>query len=226
MPDRRCTMTSRLKVFTANAVDRLWLTDITEHPTAESKLYLCAVKDVFSGRIVDYSIDSRMTASLAVSALRNAVGPREPAGTIVHSDRGNQFRSRKFVNALHRNGLPGSMGRVGACGDNAAIESFFTLLQNNVLDRQRWHSREELRLAIVTWIEHTYHRQHRQIHPGKLTPIKFETTNRPQPRPEPPNQQVNRTRGSPELEELVEAFALGWLGAEPAAGVVASQEWS
>lgn len=166
------------KVFTADAPNRLWLTDITEHPTAEGKLYLCAIKDVYSGRIVGYSIDSRMKAALAVSALRNAVRLRDPAGTVVHSDRGSQFRSRKFVKALRDNGLVGSMGRVGACGDNAAMESFFALLQNNVLDRQRWQTRADLRLAIVTWIERTYHRRRRQHRLGRLTPIKFETINR------------------------------------------------
>ena len=157
---------------------RLWLTDITEHPTAEGKLYLCAIKDVYSDRIVGYSIDHRMKASLAVAALRNAIRLRDPAGTVVHSDRGSQFRSRKFVKALRRNGLVGSMGRVGACGDNAAMESFFALLQKNVLDRQRWATRQELRLAIVTWIERTYHRRRRQRRLGRLTPIEFETINR------------------------------------------------
>ncbi|WP_091659059.1 IS3 family transposase [Micromonospora auratinigra] len=165
--------------FTADAPDRVWLTDITEHPTGEGKLYLCAIKDVYSGRIVGYSIDSRMKASLAVTALRNAVRLRDPSGTIVHSDRGSQFRSRKFVKALHHNALTGSMGRVGACGDNAAMESFFALLQRNVLDRQRWATRQELRLAIVTWIERTYHRRRRQRRLGRLTPIEFETINRP-----------------------------------------------
>ena len=148
------------------------------HHTAEGKLYLCAIKDVYSGRIVGYPIDSRMTASLAESALRNAVRLREPAGTIAHSDRGSQFRSPKFVNTLHRNSLRGSMGRVGACGDNAAMESFFALLQKNVLDRQRWHSREGLRVTIANWIERTYHRRRRQTRLGKLTPIEFETINR------------------------------------------------
>lgn len=81
------------------------------------------------------------------------------------------------MNALHRNGLVGSMGRVGACGDNAAMESFFALLQNNVRDRQRRRTREELRLAIMTWIERTYHRR-RQQRLGRLTPIEFETINR------------------------------------------------
>ncbi len=78
------------RIFTATAPNELWLTDITEHPTAEGKLYLCAVKDAFSNRIVGYSIDSRMKASLAVAALRNAIGLRGPVGTIVHSDRGSQ----------------------------------------------------------------------------------------------------------------------------------------
>ena len=69
------------------------------------------------------------------------------------------------------------MGRVGACADNAAMESFFSLLQKNVLNRQRWRSRQELRLAIVTWIERTYHRRRRQRRLGRLTPIEFEKMN-------------------------------------------------
>jgi putative transposase len=166
--------------FTAEGRDQTWLTDITEHPTAEGKLYLCAVKDVWSGRIVGYSMDSRMKAGLAVAALNNAAGLRgRPAGTVVHSDRGSQFRSRKYVHALHRHQLIGSMGRVGTCADNAAMESFFALLQRNVLDRQRWTTRAELRLAIITWIERTYHRRRRQRRLGRLTPIEFETLNQP-----------------------------------------------
>jgi putative transposase len=165
--------------FTASRPDELWLTDITEHPTAEGKLYLCAVKDVWSNRITGYSMDARMTAQLAVSALNNAVALRSPAGTIVlHSDRGSQFRSAAFVAALDRHGLTGSMGRVGACADNAAMESFFALLQKNVLDRQRWATRQELRLAIITWIEKTYHRRRRQRRLGRLTPIEYETINK------------------------------------------------
>ena len=142
--------------FTAAGPDRTWLADITEHANAEGKLYLCAIKDVYPNRIVGYSLDSRMTAGRAVSALRNAIALREPAGTvIVHSDRGSHFRSTAFVATLHRHGLTGPMGRVGACGDNAAMESFFALLQKNVLDRQRWSTREQLRLAVITWIERT-----------------------------------------------------------------------
>ncbi len=165
--------------FSAAAPNLLWLTDITEHRTAEGKLYLCAVKDVASNKIVGYSIDSRMKAALAVAALRNAIALRDPAGTIVHSDRGSQFRSNAYLRTIKNNGLVGSMGRVGACGDNAAMESFFALLQKNVLDRQRWATREELRLAIITWIERTYHRRRRQRALGKLTPIEFEMLHQP-----------------------------------------------
>ena len=161
--------------FTAAGPNQLWLTDITEHWTGEGKLYLCAIKDVFSNRIVGYSIDDRMTAYLAVNALRMAIQRRRPVGTTVHSDRGSQFRSRRFVLALSRAGLVGSMGRVGAAGDNAAMESFFALLQKNVLDQRSWVTRQQLRLAIVTWIEATYHRRRRQRALGRLTPIEFET---------------------------------------------------
>lgn len=162
--------------FTASRSNQLWLTDITEHNTAEGKLYLCAVKDAFSGRIVGYSIDSRMKASLAVRAVRNAVRRRgDVDGCIVHSDRGSQFRSRKLRRELAVHNLVGSMGRVASCGDNAAMESFFSLLQKNVLDRRSWVTREELRIAIVTWIERTYHRRRRQARLGRLTPIEFET---------------------------------------------------
>jgi len=161
--------------FNATRANELWLTDITEHQTSEGKLYLCAIKDVHSNRIVGYSIDSRMKASLAVAAVHNAIMLRSPAGTVVHSDRGSQFRSKAFMRTLKNNNLVGSMGRVGACGDNAAMESFFALLQKNVLDRKRWDTREELRLAIITWIETTYHRRRRQRRLGRLTPIEFET---------------------------------------------------
>jgi putative transposase len=160
--------------FTATTLNSLWFTDLTEHRTGEGKLYICAVKDACSTRIVGYSIGDRMTASLAVSALANAISLRGPVGTIVHSDRGSQFRSNKFVRALANARLHGSMGRVAACADNAAMESFFSLLQKNVLDRQRWATRDELRLAVIIRIERTYHRRRRQRGLGRLTPVEFE----------------------------------------------------
>jgi putative transposase len=171
--------------FTAPRPDAVWLTDITEHPTAEGKLYCCAIKDCFSNRIVGYSIGDRMTAQLAVSALRSAIARRQPLATVVvHSDRGGQFRSRAFRAVLRSAKLTGSMGRVGAAGDNAAMESFYALLQNNVLNRRRrWRTRAELRYEIVHWIEHTYNRRRRQRALGKLTPVEFELAFAPDPTP-------------------------------------------
>jgi len=160
--------------FTATAPNQLWLTDITEHRTGEGKLYLCAVKDCFSNRIVGYSIAGHMRSTLVASALRNAIALRSPIRTVCHSDRGSQFRSKRVMRLVKNNGLVGSMGRVGAAGDNAAMESFFALLQKNVLDTRRWDTREELRLAIVTWIETKYNRRRRQRALGKLTPVQFE----------------------------------------------------
>jgi len=165
--------------FTAEEPNQRWVGDITEHPTREGKLYLCTFKDLWSNRIVGYSIADHMTAALAVTAIRNAGLRRDCKGVIVHTDRGSQFRSGDFVSALKDLGMVGSMGRVGAAGDNAAAESFFSLLQKNVLDRQRWETRDELRAAIVIWIEATYHRRRKQRRLGKLTPIEFETIHQP-----------------------------------------------
>lgn len=117
-----------------------------------------------------------MKSGLAVTALNNAVTRRgRVAGCILHTDRGSQFRARKLVHALNRHGMIGSMGRVGAAGDNAAMESFFALLQKNVLNRRAWATRNQLPIAIVTWIERTYHRRRRQNRLGRLTPIQYET---------------------------------------------------
>ena len=117
-----------------------------------------------------------MTAQLAVHALRSAIARRRPEGTVVvHSDRGGQFRSRAFRATLKANGLVGSMGRVAAAADNAAMESFYALLQKNVLNRRRrWRTRDELAYEIIVWIEHTYNRRRRQRALGKLTPVAYE----------------------------------------------------
>ena len=159
--------------FTAARLDQVWLTDITEHPTGEGKVYVCAIKDLCSNRVVGYSIDERMTANLAVGALRSAIARRQPAGTvIVHSDRGGQFRSRSFRAVLTAAGLQGSMGRVASAGDNTAMESFHSLLQKNVLNQQSWRTPDELRYAVITWIEHPYNRRRptspRETHPRRI----------------------------------------------------------
>ena len=168
--------------FTADAPNVVWVADLTEHWTDEGKLYCCAIKDLFSNRIVGYSIDSRMKARLVVAAIDMAVARRggDVAGGILHSDRGSQFRARKVHRVLAHHGMVGSMGQVGSAGDNAAMESFFALLQKNVLDRrQRWATRDELRIEIVSWIERTYHRRRRQAALGRLTPIEYEMTMTP-----------------------------------------------
>ena len=164
--------------FTATAPNELWLSDITEHWTREGKLYLCAIKDVFSNRIVGWAIDERMKARLVVAAIEMAVARRDGdvAGCILHSDRGSQYRARKVHRALAHHGMVGSMGQVGSAGDNAAMESFFALVQKNVLNtRGTWPTRDGLRIEIVTWIERTYHHRRRQRSLGRLTPIEYET---------------------------------------------------
>ena len=167
--------------FTAAEPNRVWVTDITEHPTIEGKLYCCLIKDLFSNRIVGYALDERMTAQLAVTALRTAVVRRQPKNVvIVHSDRGSQFRARSFRAVLTAAGLQGSMGRVASAGDNAAMESFNALLQKNVLDRKRWRTRNELHNAVVYWVEHTYNSRRRQRALGKLTPVEYELAFTPQ----------------------------------------------
>jgi len=161
--------------FTATAPDRKWVTDITEHPTNTGKVFCCAIKDLFSNRIVGYAIDERMTSGLAVDALRAAIARRRPQGVvIVHADRGAQFRARSFQAVLKAAGLQGSMGRVSSAGDNAAMESFWALLQKNVLNSRTWTSREQLHTEIVHWIEHTYNHRRRQRRLGTLTPAEYE----------------------------------------------------
>ncbi|MBA8815598.1 transposase InsO family protein [Microbacterium halimionae] len=131
------------RVFRADAPNKLWLTDITEHRTtagiqaSEGKLYCCAIKDVFSNRIVGYSISDGITAKIAGNAVRNAVTRRgDVARCILHADRRRQFRRRAMARELRRHDMIGATGRLGADGDNAAMESFWSLLHTNVLNQQ------------------------------------------------------------------------------------------
>ncbi len=166
---------AKIRHFHADTLNTVWVTDIIEHWTREGKLYRCAIKDLCSRAIVGFATSVRMKSHFAVAALEDAMRKRGgPKGVIVHSDRGLQFRSRKFRAALKAFGAKGSMGRVGACGDNAAMESFFALVQKNVLDRKSWVTRCELSASITLWIERTYHRKRRQRALGRLTPIEYE----------------------------------------------------
>lgn len=162
--------------FVADAPDRLWLTDITEHPTREGKVYCAAVLDVYSRRIVGWSIADHLRAELVVDALEMARWRRRPpAGqTVVHSDRGSQYTSWSFGRRLRDAGLLGSMGRVGAAADNAMMESFWGTLQLELLDRRRWDTRQELASAVFEWIEGWYNPRRRHTSIGGLSPVDYE----------------------------------------------------
>jgi putative transposase len=125
--------------FTVAELDRLWLTDITEHPTAEGKVYCAAVMDACSRRIIGWSIDASQKTELVVDAIGMAILRRRPAGnsTVLHSDHGTQYTSWAFGRHLRDAGLLGSMGTVGDCYDNSMMESFWGTLQLEVLDTKR-----------------------------------------------------------------------------------------
>ena len=162
--------------FVADAPDRLWLTDITEHPTREGKVYCAAVLDVYSRRIVGWSIADHLRSELVVDAIEMARWRRRPiAGqTVVHSDRGSQYTAWAFGQRLRTAGLLGSMGRVASALDNAMMESFFGTLQRELLDRKRWHTRAELARAIFEWIEGWYNPRRPHTSIDDLSPVDYE----------------------------------------------------
>jgi len=167
--------------FTVTELDRLWLTDITEHPAAEGKVYCAAVMDACSRRIIGWSIDARQETGLVADALGMAILRRRPrdGSTILHSDHGTQYTSWAFGKRLREAGLLGSMGTVGDCYDNSMMESFWGTMQLELLDRNQWKSRAELANAIFEWIECWYNPKRRHSSIGMLSPAEFETQLRP-----------------------------------------------
>lgn len=163
--------------FVADRPNQIWVTDITEHPTREGRVYCAAVLDVFSRRIVGWAIADHIRSELVVDALEMARWRRRPEpGTIVHSDRGSQYTSWIFGHRLREAGLLGSMGRVASSVDNTMMESFWSTMQRELLDRQTWSSRAELGAAIFEWIEAWYNPARRHTSIGHLAPIEFERT--------------------------------------------------
>jgi putative transposase len=161
--------------FVADAPNRLWCTDVTEHGTATGKVYCCAVLDVFSRTVVGWSIADHIRAELVVDALQMATWRRRPQpGAVVHSDRGSVYTSWVFGHRLRNAGLLGSMGRVASSVDNTMIESFWATMQRELLDTQRWASQEQLASAIFEWIEAWYNPRRRHTSLGDLSPIEFE----------------------------------------------------
>jgi putative transposase len=167
--------------FRVDAPNRLWITDITEHPTIEGKLYCAAVMDAYSRLIVGWSIAEHMRTDLVTDALGMAIIRRQPekhaadTPTILHSDHGTQFTSWAFGQRLRAAGLLASMGTVGDCYDNAMMESFWGTLQLELLDSKTWQTRDELANAIFEWIECWYNPNRRHSSIGMHSPITFET---------------------------------------------------
>ena len=166
--------------FTVTEPNRLWITDITEHPTGEGKVYCAAVMDAYSRVIVGWSIANHMRTELVTDALGMAILRRRPdnnAGghaTILHSDHGSQYTSWAFGRRLRDAGLLASMGTVGDCYDNAMMESFWATLQLEVLDQRTWETRNRLATAIFEWIECWYNPKRRHSRIGMHSPVTFE----------------------------------------------------
>ena len=160
--------------FRASAPDQLWVADITYIPTWAGFVYLAIVLDVFSRKVVGWAIESHLRTELVLAALNAAVAQRRPRLLVFHSDHGCQYTSYAFgKRCLEMNIVP-SMGSVGDAYDNAMAESFFATLEREVLNRRRFKTHAEARMAIFEWIEGWYnpHRRHSGI--GRLSPNNFE----------------------------------------------------
>jgi putative transposase len=162
--------------FTVPDQDRLWVMDVTEHRTAEGKVYLAVVLDAWSRRIVGWSIADHMRSELVVDALQMAIWRRRPPNgqCVAHSDHGSQYTSWAFGARLRAAGLLGSMGTIGDAYDNGMAESFFHTLQLELLDEHQWATRRQLALGIFDWIETWYNPSRRHSSIRMLSPIDFE----------------------------------------------------
>lgn len=162
--------------FTADRPDRLWVTDITQHRTGQGWLYCAVVLDVYSRRVVGWSIADHLRTELVIDALDMARWRRKPpaGGTVLHSDHGCQYTSWAFGQRLRAAGLLGSMGSIGDCYDNSLAESFFGTLQLELLDQRSWATRQELANAIFEWIEAWYNPTRRHSALGYHSPLTYE----------------------------------------------------
>lgn len=161
--------------FIAHAPNTIWTSDITYIRTFEGWLYLAIVLDVYSRKIVGWSMSERLTKDLVINAVSNAIIRRNPEGNIVfHSDQGVQYACDVFVNFLKRNKFTQSMSRKGICYDNAITESFFHTLKTERVYFCRYRTREEARQSIFDYIEIYYNRERRHSSIGYLSPEQFE----------------------------------------------------
>jgi putative transposase len=161
--------------FHADEPDKVWCADITYVRTWTGWLFLAVVIDVFSRRVVGWSVATHMRAELVTMALRMAIGRRQPRDVVVHhSDQGSQYASREFERACRAAGIERSMGSVGDCFDNALAESFFATLECELLDRVPFRNRSEARFELHDYIEHFYNQKRRHSSLGNVSPVKFE----------------------------------------------------
>ncbi len=160
--------------FSSPAPDRKWVSDITYIDTAEGWLYLAAVLDLFSRRVVGWAIDEHLEASLVQQAWHMAVVQRCPSADLLHhSDQGSQYTSEVYLQSLAAHHCQVSMSRTGNCFDNAAMESFFSTLKTECADEQ-FDTRAHARAAIFEYIEAWYNRQRLHSSLGYLSPAEFE----------------------------------------------------
>ena len=164
--------------FGPDAPDLLWCADITYLRTWEGWLYLAAVQDLYSRRVVGWSMANHMRSDLVVDALRMAVARRRPeTGLIHHSDQGSQYVSLAFGQTARDQGIAVSMGSKGDCFDNAVAESFFATLKKELVNRNTWPTRAEMRTAVFDYIEIFYNATRRHSTLGMLSPIQYEMIN-------------------------------------------------
>jgi len=163
------------RAFDQDAPNRVWVSDITYVPTREGWLYLATVLDLFSRKIVGWSMGARMTKSLVIDALQMAVGRRSPPpGLLHHSDRGSQYASNDYQQMLADHQMVCSMSRKGNCWDNAVMESFYRSLKTELIYHEDFHCRLEARRAIFEYIEVYYNRIRRHATLGYLSPDAYE----------------------------------------------------
>jgi len=164
-----------LRDFTADAANRVWLADITYIQTEEGWLYLAAVMDLYSRRIVGWNTADRIDRQLALTALEDALRSRRPEpGLIHHSDQGSQYASYEYQHRLTQAQAICSMSRKGDCFDNAPMESFFSSLKRERVHRRKYWSRTEASKDIEDYIESFYNRRRRHSQVGDVSPVQFE----------------------------------------------------
>lgn len=160
--------------FETEGPDRLWVADITYIPTWAGFLFLAVVLDAWSRKVVGWAMATHLRTELVLEALNMAVWQRQPEGVIHHSDQGCQYTSIAFGRRCREAGVRPSMGSVGDCYDNALCESFFATLECELLDRQRFRTQVEARLAVFEFIEGFYNPSRRHSALGYLSPVDYE----------------------------------------------------